>query len=124
MKILIAEDNEKNLKLIRELLRAKDYETIEARNGVEALHMAAEELPALVLMDIYMPLMDGIAAMKALKGNPLTRHIPVVALTSSVMRGDMEKFLGEGFDGYVPKPINLKGFLKTVDEFLAGGRRT
>ncbi len=116
--ILIVEDNEKNLKLARDVLRFHGFRTIEATDGESAITMAAEQLPALVLMDIQLPGIDGIAAMKRIRADERTKHIPTVALTASVMTGDRERFNEAGFDGFIAKPIDVKTFPATVRGYL------
>ena len=112
--VLIIEDNEKNRKLIRDLLQAKGYQTIESDTAEEGLRLAEERKPALVLMDIQLSGMDGIAAMKQLKAAPSTRRIPVMAITASAMTYNRESMLAEGFDGYQIKPFNLAEFLADI----------
>lgn len=108
--ILIVEDNEKNLKLARDVLRFHGYRTVEAIDGESAITMSLEHLPALILMDIQLPGIDGIAAMKRIRADDRTKHIPTVALTASVMTGDRERFDDAGFDGFIAKPIEVKNF--------------
>ena len=120
--ILIVEDNEKNLKLARDVLRFHGFRTIEATDGESAIAMSAEQLPALVLMDIQLPGMDGIAAMKRIRADERTKHIPTVALTASVMTGDRERFNEAGFDGFIAKPIDVKTFPATVRGYLDAKR--
>lgn len=118
--ILIVEDNPKNLKLIRDVLQFLGYTTVEAETGEGGVALARERQPALVLMDVQLPGMDGLAATKILKADANTRHIPVIALTAFAMKGDRERFLDEGFDGYVSKPINIKEIPKVVERCLLG----
>jgi len=115
--ILIIEDNEKNLKLLRDVLQVKGYRTLEARTGTEGLRLAREELPALVLMDIQLPDISGITALRQLRADPLTRAIPVVAVSASAMQEEQEKITASGFDGYIMKPIDLKSFLEQVQRY-------
>jgi CheY-like chemotaxis protein len=112
--VLIVEDNEKNRKLIRDLLQAKGYQTIESDSAEEGIKLAAQRNPALILMDIQLPGLDGITAMKQLKAAPTTRTIPVMAITASAMTYNRESMLAEGFDGYQIKPFNLGAFLADV----------
>ncbi|HKA43142.1 MAG TPA: response regulator [Burkholderiales bacterium] len=112
--VLIVEDNEKNLKLVRDVLQVKGYETVEARTAEDGLKIARERIPALVLMDVQLPGMNGIDALKALRANAATAAIPVVAITASVMQHDRQQIVGAGFDGFVEKPVNLKNLLDTV----------
>jgi two-component system, cell cycle response regulator DivK len=119
--ILIIEDNEKNRKLARDVLGAKGYKTIESETAEEGLKLAAEKSPALILMDIQLPGMDGITAMKQLKAEPSTKSIPVIAITASAMTHNRTTMLAEGFDGYQTKPISLKDFLREVQRVLVAG---
>jgi len=108
--ILIVDDNAQNRRLARDVLRFAGFRTLEADGGADGVAAAAEHLPDLVLMDIRMPDMNGTEALRKLKANELTARIPIVALTSSTMLGDRERFLDEGFDGYLRKPINVREF--------------
>jgi two-component system cell cycle response regulator DivK len=116
--ILIVEDNEKNLKLARDVLRFHGYRTVEATDGETAIAMSLEHLPALILMDIQLPGIDGIAAMTRIRADERTKHIPTVALTASVMSGDRERFDEAGFDGFIAKPIEVKNFPDQVRGYL------
>lgn len=116
--ILIVEDNEKNLKLVRDVLRVKGYATIEATNAEDGIALANEHKPALILMDIQLPGMNGIDALRVLRANPVTAGIPAIAVTASVMQQDRNLITDAGFDGYVGKPINLKEFLDAVRKML------
>jgi CheY-like chemotaxis protein len=118
MKILIAEDNEKNRKLMRVILEKAGYDVIEAENGEDAVCFAKKMIPGLILMDIQMPVMDGIEAIRVLKTDPVTKDIPVIALTSYAMAGDSERLLNEGFNGYIPKPINVKRFIEAIKKYV------
>ena len=120
--VLIVEDNEKNRKLIRDLLQAKGYQTIESDTAEEGLRLAEERKPALVLMDIQLSDMDGITAMKRLKASAVTRTIPVMAITASAMTHNRESMLAEGFDGYQIKPFNLSEFLADIARLTAQNR--
>lgn len=120
--ILIVEDNEKNLKLARDVLRFHGYRTVEATDGESAIKMSVEHLPALILMDIQLPGIDGIAAMTRIRADERTKHIPTVALTASVMSGDRERFNEAGFDGFIAKPIEVKNFPEQVRGYLDGKR--
>lgn len=112
--ILIVEDQEKNRKLVRDVLQYKGYATLETETAEEGLKLARESQPALILMDIQLPGMDGIAALQALRADPVTRAIPVIAVTASVMRADRGKIREAGFDGFQPKPIEVWVFLDLV----------
>ena len=116
--ILIVEDNEKNLKLVRDVLQFKGYQTIEASTGEDGVRLAKDRRPALVLMDIQLPVMDGITALGQLRADPATRSIPVIAVTASAMTQDRQKIMAAGFDGYQSKPIRVKDFLGAVRAML------
>ena len=118
--ILIIEDNPKNLKLIRDVLQFQGYTTIEAETGEAGVELTRAQQPALILMDVQLPGMDGREAMKVLKADASTRHIPIIALTSFAMKGDRERLLAEGFDGYMSKPIAIKEVPKMVESYLSG----
>jgi len=117
--ILIVEDNERNLKLVRDVLQVKGFQTIEAGTAEEGIELAASRKPDLILMDIQLPGMNGIEALKVLRGKPDTASIPVVAVTASVMQQDRTLITEAGFDGYISKPINIKEFLESVGRALA-----
>ena len=112
--ILIVEDNERNLKLVRDVLQVKGYTTLEAVTGEEGVKLAIEQKPDLVLMDIQLPGISGIDALRILRANPDTAGIPVIAVTASVMQQDRKMITEAGFDAYVGKPISLKEFLDAV----------
>ena len=112
--ILIVEDNEKNLKLVRDVLRVKGYATIEATNAEDGIALANAHKPDLILMDIQLPGMNGIDALRVLRADSATAGIPAIAVTASVMQQDRNLITDAGFDGYVGKPINLKEFLDAV----------
>ena len=116
--ILIVEDNDKNLKLVRDVLQVKGYETIEAGNAEDGIVLARERKPDLILMDIQLPGMNGIEAIGVLRADPSTADIPVAAVTASVMQHDRNKITVAGFNAYVGKPINLNEFLATVRRLL------
>ncbi|GAC1491239.1 MAG: response regulator [Candidatus Limnocylindrales bacterium] len=116
--ILIVEDNEKNLKLTRDVLRFHGFRTIEAPDGETGVRLAAEQLPQLILMDIQMPGIDGIAALRRIRADEATAGITTVALTASVMSGDRERFDAAGFDGFIAKPIDIKTFPNQVRSHL------
>jgi CheY-like chemotaxis protein len=117
--VLIIEDNEKNRKLVRDVLHVKGYRTIEAETAEAGLKLAAEQSPALILMDVQLPGMDGITALKQLKADAKTKSIPVIAVTASAMSFKRQTMLAEGFDGYQTKPISLRNFLGEVERVLA-----
>jgi two-component system, cell cycle response regulator DivK len=112
--VLVVEDNEKNMKLFRDVLQATGYRTLEATSGEEAVELAAEHLPNLVLMDAQLPGIDGIEALRRLRGDERTEELCVVALTAQAMAGDRERFLEAGFDGYISKPVNVPEFISAV----------
>jgi CheY-like chemotaxis protein len=121
--ILIVEDNEKNLKLVRDLLQVKGYRTLEAETAERGIALAAEHRPDLILMDVQLPGMDGLTALGHLKAESSTAAIPVVALTAFAMTEDRERFLGAGFDGYLVKPISVRDLPEQVRQFCERGRR-
>jgi two-component system, cell cycle response regulator DivK len=108
--ILVVEDNEKSLKLVRDLLIFHGYRTLEARTGADGVILARAHHPDLILMDIEMPVMDGVTALRQIRADPSTADIPVLAVTASAMRADRERYIGAGFDGYFIKPIDIKEF--------------
>jgi two-component system cell cycle response regulator DivK len=116
--ILVVEDNARNLKLVRDLLRFKGFRTIEADTAERGLALASEHRPRLILMDVQLPDMDGAVALGRLKADPQTASIPVVALTAFAMKEDRERFLVAGFNGYLPKPIDIKTFSDQVRAFF------
>jgi len=107
-KILIVEDNPKNMRLLKVTLRAKEYTLLEATNGGEALDMAIRERPDLIIMDIQLPKVTGLAVTRKLRGIPEFKHIPIIAITAYAMKGDEEKVIGAGCNAYLPKPINTR----------------
>jgi two-component system cell cycle response regulator DivK len=121
--ILIVEDNEKNMKLVRDVLQVKGYATLEAGTGEDGIRIAVERVPDLILMDIQLPGMNGIEALKVLRSDPATAPIPVIAVTASVMQQDRNLITEAGFDGYIGKPLNLREFLEAVTSILERGRR-
>ena len=120
--ILIVEDNEKNMKLVRDILRHNGYATIEATTGEEGVRLASERRPDLVLMDIQLPDIDGIEALRRIRAESALDRVPVIAVSASVMPDDQQKIVTSGFEAFVTKPINLKQFLETVKRFLTEGR--
>jgi two-component system cell cycle response regulator DivK len=115
--ILIVEDNEKNLKLLRDVLQFKGYQTLDAMTGLEGVRLARERHPDLVLMDIQLPDIDGVTALAQLRADPATKDMPVVAVSASVMPNDQQRIMASGFDAYVMKPISVKSFVETVEKF-------
>ena len=118
--VLVVEDNEKNMKLFRDVLQAGGYRTLEATTGEEALELARSHGPALVLMDVQLPGIDGAEALARLRADPTTAAIPVLALTAQAMHGDRERFLEAGFDGYLSKPVDVGQLVATVRERCGG----
>ena len=124
--ILIVEDNEKNRKLERDILQFHGYRTVEAETAEDGIRLAQETPPALILMDIQLPRMNGIEALRLLRADERTRSIPVIAVTASAMSQDRQKIMAAGFDAYQAKPIDVTGFVAAVREMLTrpgGGAR-
>jgi len=117
-KILIAEDNDFNLRVVELVLKAHGYDTISAPDGQKAVELAKTEQPDLVLMDLQMPTMDGITATKLIKEDSQTKAIPVVALTAHAMADDEEKALAAGCDGYIVKPIDTRLLTQQLESFM------
>jgi two-component system cell cycle response regulator DivK len=115
--VLIVDDNDKNMRLARDVLRVAGFRTLDAASGGEGVALAAEHLPDVILMDIRLPDMDGTEAARRLKGDARTARIPIVALTSLAMKGDREWFLAAGFDGYLEKPISVRDFPAQVRSY-------
>lgn len=122
--VLIVDDNEKNVKLARDVLRFAGFRTLEAGTAAEGISLALEHIPDVVLMDIRLPDMDGTEAVRRLKDEPSTTRIPVVAVTSFAMKGDRERFLAEGFDGYLEKPISVREFPDQVRSYCPAEEET
>ncbi len=116
--ILIVEDNDKNRKLVRDVLTFKSYEVIETETGEEGVRLARERCPSLVLMDIRLPGIDGMEALRQLRAEPTTREIPVMAMTASVMSEDRQRIMGAGFDAYQGKPIEVSDFVAAIAQLL------
>jgi two-component system cell cycle response regulator DivK len=116
--ILIVEDNDKNLKLLRDVLRFKGYETLEAMTGAEGVRLARERNPDLVLMDIQLPDIDGVTALAQIRANTATRDMPVMAVSGGVMPDEQQRIAASGFNAYVTKPISVKSFVETVEKFV------
>jgi two-component system cell cycle response regulator DivK len=117
--ILIIEDNDKNLKLVRDVLQFNGYQTTEAVSAEYGVILAQSQHPALILLDIQLPGMDGYAALRQLRADPITKSTPVIAVTASAMEQDRQKILEAGFDGYMTKPINVKQFTEEIRTVLA-----
>jgi two-component system, cell cycle response regulator DivK len=120
--VLIVEDNELNMKLFHDLLDAHGYRTLQTRNGVEALSLAREHRPDLILMDIQLPEVSGLEVTKWLKEDDQLREIPVVAVTAFAMKGDEERIREGGCEAYISKPISVSTFLDTVRHFIGEAR--
>jgi len=119
--ILVVEDNERNLKLLRDVLEYEGYDVRVARTAEDGITLAVSEPPDLVLMDLQLPGIDGIEALRRLRESPRTADIPVVAVTAQAMKQDRERALDAGFNGYVEKPISVRAFPDQVRGFLSGG---
>jgi two-component system cell cycle response regulator DivK len=119
--ILVVEDNERNRKLVRTILEFRGYQVLECDDGEPSLALAKQHRPALVLMDIELPKMDGITALGRLRADPDTATIPVIAVTASVTPSQRERVMAAGFDGYIAKPIDVASFGETVDRLVARG---
>jgi len=122
-RVLVVEDNEKNMKLVRDVLTASGYSTLEATTGGRAIELAREHAPNLVLMDIRLPDIDGVEALGRFRADARTASIPVLALTAQAMEGDRERFLAAGFDGYISKPVNILDLLAAVRRHCDGRGR-
>jgi two-component system cell cycle response regulator DivK len=122
-RILVIEDNEKNMKLVRDVLEGSGYRTLEATTGGQGVELAVEHRPDLVLMDIQLPDINGVEALGRLRANERTASLPVLALTAQAMEGDRERFLAAGFDGYLSKPVNIADFVATVKRYCEGRGR-
>ena len=120
-RVLIVEDNGKNMKLVRDVLQATGYSTLEATTGEEAVELALSQAPALVLMDVQLPGIDGVEALERMRQNERTASIPVLALTAQAMSGDRERFLEAGFDGYLAKPVDVRELIEAVREHCTRG---
>ena len=121
--VLVVEDNEKNMKLFRDVLAATGYRTLEATTGGQAIDLATEHLPDLVLMDIQLPDIDGVEALARLRADVRTASLPILALTAQAMEGDRERFLAAGFDGYLSKPVDVADFVTTVRRYCESGEQ-
>ena len=117
-KILLIEDNEQNLYLITFILEKNGYQVVQARDGREGIELARQVKPALILLDIQLPVMDGYAVARELRSNSVLADVPIVAVTSYAMAGDREKVLAAGCVGYIEKPINPETFVKQVESYL------
>ena len=122
-RVLVVEDNELSMKLFRDVLTAQGYRTLQATTGGDALALAAEHAPDLVLMDIQLPDIDGVEALGRLRADERSASLPVLALTAQAMEGDRERFLAAGFDGYLSKPVDIAEFVATVKRYCEDGNR-
>jgi len=118
--ILVVEDNDMNMKLFRDVLRATGYDTLEATTGEDAVELAQTRAVALVLMDVQLPGIDGVEALAQLRGDERTASIPVLALTAQAMFGDEQRFLDAGFDGYLSKPVDIGALIAVVKAHCVG----
>jgi CheY-like chemotaxis protein len=116
--ILVVEDNELNMKLVRSVLQIENYQIIEAENAEKGIQLASDHHPDLILMDIQLPGMDGLKAAELISNDENLKDIPIVALTSYAMEGDKEKALAAGCVGYITKPIETRGFSETIAEYF------
>ncbi len=116
--VMIVEDNELNMKLFNDLLQAHGINTIQTRNGLDAINLAREHMPNLILMDIQLPEVSGLEVTKWLKDDDKVKHIPVIAITAFAMKGDEERILEGGCEAYLSKPISVQKFLETVKKFV------
>jgi two-component system cell cycle response regulator DivK len=118
--VLVVEDNERNMKLFRDVLQASGFRTLEATTGESAVELVFEQRPDLVLMDIQLPDIDGVEALERVRADDRFASVPVLALTAQAMEGDRERFLAAGFDGYLSKPVNIAEFVATVKHYCGG----
>jgi two-component system cell cycle response regulator DivK len=116
--VMIVEDNELNMKLFNDLLESRGYRVIQTRNGMEALDLARAHMPDLILMDIQLPEVSGLVVTKWLKDDEQLAHIPVIAVTAFAMKGDEERILQGGCEGYISKPISVSHFLETIAQYI------
>lgn len=122
MRILYVEDNFENKLFVRRVIESMGHEMLEAETGLDSLTMAAEEMPDLILMDINIPGMDGLETTTKLKQNPQLAHIPVIALTANAMKGDKERCLAAGCDGYMQKPVGVSDLRREIQHYTAHSR--
>ncbi|MEE2952077.1 two-component system, cell cycle response regulator DivK [Fulvimarina manganoxydans] len=119
--VMIVEDNELNMKLFRDLIEAYGYETVQTRSGLNAVELAREHRPDLILMDIQLPEISGLEVTRKLKDDPELRRIPVIAVTAFAMKGDEERIREGGCEAYISKPISVPKFIETIKSFLKDG---
>lgn len=122
-KILVVDDNDANRTLLRDVLQLKGYEILEADDGKEGVSLAREHLPALILMDVQMPVMDGMTATKILKADPRTKDIKIVSLTAYAVNVEQREFMNTGFDDYLSKPLSIHTLTEKVQQLIGGGKR-
>src|SRR3954462_2189588 len=120
--VLVIEDNPLNMELVRDILEANDYRVLQASTAEEGINLAREHLPDIVLMDLSLPGMDGLAATKILRAEPATSHLTIVALTAHAMRGDKDGAMAAGSDDYLAKPLEISTFAACVSWFIAAGQ--
>lgn len=120
-KVLVVEDNPLSLELELEILKLQEFTADWAENGEEAINKTEKDVYDLILMDIELPGMDGIEAARIIKGKPAYKNVPVIALTSYAMKGDKERFIADGFDEYISKPIDITEFIKRLEKYRIGG---
>lgn len=123
-KILIVEDNQDNRELVVKVLRNKGFETVEAVDGEDAIEKAVSEKPDLILLDISLPKLDGYEVAKRLKGMEEFQEVPIIAFTAHAMKGDREKAIVAGFEGYISKPVNIRELPDQVNSFIRGKRES
>ena len=117
-KVLVVEDNETNLYLVRFIIEKSGFEVIEARDGITAVELAVKEKPDLIIMDIQLPDIDGLEVVKRIRASEADGRIPIVALTSYAMPGDRERLIAAGCTGYISKPIDVKTFIEEIEKYL------
>ena len=117
-KVLVVEDNEMNMQLVEYLLEEGGFQILKATSGEDALQIANSDIPDLILMDIHLPGMDGLTVVREMKAAENTRRIPILALTAHAMRGDRDRFLEAGCDGYISKPIDVKTFVASIEKYI------
>ena len=122
-RVLVVEDNERNMKLFRDVLEASGYRTLEATTGSLAVELAQRHIPDVVLMDVQLPDLDGVEALRRIRSDARTAYVPVVAVTAQAMDGDRERFLRAGFDAYLPKPVDIRELVRLVRRYGAEVRR-
>jgi two-component system cell cycle response regulator DivK len=120
-KLLVIEDNEQSLYMMTFILTQHGYEVVQARNGYEGITLASQVQPALILLDIQLPVLDGYAVAQALRSNPALAQIPIIAVTSYAMASDRERILAAGCTGYIEKPIDPDTFVRHIAQYLASG---